>query len=123
MLEVGGLIGLDFARAMLNRARYSPALSGAGQGTSQKIQGVFLTGPQVRVRALWTEELTMELNSKDIANIAGVSVMAVTKWRQKGTRGPEWTKRGGRYYYDFSTVIRWAIERAVRANTDERRAG
>ena len=67
------------------------------------------------MRALWTEELIMELASKDVANIAGVSIMAVSKWRRMGcTIGPAFTKRGGCFYYDLAVVIRWAIERAVR---------
>ena len=57
-------------------------------------------------------KLTMEIQSKDVAALAGVSEVAVLKMRRNGT-GPAYIKRGSRYFYPPADVIRWLIRREV----------
>ena len=66
----------------------------------------------------------MELTANEVAAIAQVSTVAVLKWRRNGT-GPKFEKRGGRFYYQLSDVIRWAVDREVTtrlAALEDRRA-
>ena len=51
----------------------------------------------------------MEVDTKTIADFAKVSIVSVMKWRNRGI-GPEWVKRGGRYFYPLGALIRWAID-------------
>ena len=64
-------------------------------------------------------KLTMEIQSKDVAALAGVSEVAVLKMRRNGT-GPAYIKRGGRYAYELANVIRWLIRREVASEVKAR---
>ena len=65
-------------------------------------------------------KLTMEIQSTDVAALAGVSQVAIHKMRLRGD-GPAYVKRGGRYFYPLGSVLRWAIEREL-ANLDAGRS-
>ena len=54
----------------------------------------------------------MDIRPKDASEIIGVSQVWLHQMRKKGT-GPAYERRGGMYYYNFASVVRWAIARQV----------
>jgi len=46
------------------------------------------------------------LTEKQLAEMVGVSVVTVQRWRRAGI-GPEWCRAGKRYRYDYEEVEKW----------------